>query len=192
MKIGIPRRRKTIGVAVGLIVAAGVAMAVVPGTAEAHIEGARTFAGSAGSPTVGATSAGVALSVVSGQQIYKCTQQPDGTFAFKQDNVDATLDQGIKHSFVTAGSGPPQWVAPDGSAVTGTVVSSTPHGDGNIPELKLTATQSGSPTGLLSNVVEVDRINTTGGVAPPGPCDPNVNPTAAVPYTAKYLFVQGG
>jgi hypothetical protein len=181
MKFRMLRRRKTVGAAVGLMLATGVAVAVVPGTAHAGVEGT-TFAAPSGFE--------IRASVISGQQIYKCTQQSDGTFAYKQDNVSAQLGQGIKHSFVTPGSGPPQWVAPDGSAVTGKVVTSTPHGDGNIPELKLTATQSGKSTGLLSKVIEVRRINTSGGVAPSGSCDPKTKPTAAVLYKADYVFVK--
>jgi hypothetical protein len=185
MDIRVSRRHRIVA-AIGLLSATGVTMAVVSGTAQAGIGGG----GGAQRPsTTGASE--IRASVVTGQQIYKCTQAADGSFAFKQDNVDAQLGQGIKHSFVSAAAGPPQWVAPDGSAVTGKVVTTTPHGDGNIPELKLTATQSGSPGGLLSKTVEVLRLNTVGGAAPSGPCDPAANPTAAVPYQADYVFVQG-
>ncbi|MEU6068921.1 MULTISPECIES: DUF3455 domain-containing protein [Streptomyces] len=128
-------------------------------------------------------------SVVSGVQIYACTQQPDGTFAFTQRGVRATLQGGIKHSFVNPDSGPPQWVARDGSAVTGTVTSKTPRGPGNIPELELQATQTGRPTGKLAEVVKVRRLNTSGGVAPAGTCDPAATPTTEVPYRADYEFV---
>jgi hypothetical protein len=128
-------------------------------------------------------------SVVSGVQIYACTQQADGTFAFTQRGVRATLQGGIQHSFVNPNSGPPQWIARDGSAVTGAVTSKTPRGPGDIPELELKATQSGRSTGKLAEVVKIRRINTKGGTAPTGPCDPQKNPTAEVPYGADYEFV---
>lgn len=128
-------------------------------------------------------------SVVSGVQIYACTQQADGTFAFTQRGVRATLQGGIKHSFVNPDSGPPQWIARDGSAVTGKVASKTPNGPGNIPELELTATQSGRSTGKLAEVVKIRRLNTSGGVAPAGSCDPAKTPTAEVPYGAVYEFI---
>src|SRR5215472_390157 len=69
-----------------------------------------------------ATSGVAALqeSVVLGSQIYACTAQPGGSFAFTQHDVAAHLTGGIHHTFVQPDSGPPQWQAPDGSAVTGT------------------------------------------------------------------------
>jgi len=130
-----------------------------------------------------------AAPVVQGAQIYACTQQPDGTFAFTQHDVDATLEGGIKHSFVTPDAGPPQWVAPDGSSVTGKVLLRTPNGAANIPELDLQATQTGADHGRLSRVAEVLRLNTVGGTAPTGTCDPQRTPTIAIPYQADYLFV---
>ena len=130
-------------------------------------------------------------SVRSGQQIYACTRQADGTFAYTQHNVSAHLRRGIDHSFVKDDAGPPQWVARDGSSVTGTLVSKVPHGDGNIAELDLNLTQTGAAHGLLAHAVEVQRINTVGGVAPAGVCDPVAMPIAAVPYQADYLFING-
>ena len=76
-------------------------------------------------------------------------QQPDGSFAFTQHDVEARLDGGIHHTFVQPDAGPPQWQAPDGSAVTGKVVTKNANGDGNIAELNLDATQIGNSTGLL-------------------------------------------
>jgi hypothetical protein len=129
--------------------------------------------------------------VIRGAQIYACTAQPGGTFAFTQHNVNAILHSGIRHSFVTADVGPPQWIAADASAVTGTLITRTPNGTGNIAELDLAATQSGAPTGRLANVVEIERLNTLGGVAPAGTCDPHAQPTVSVPYHADYLFIAG-
>ncbi len=128
-------------------------------------------------------------SVVTGEQIYACTRQPDGGFAFTQHNVSATLQFGIAHSFVKDDAGPPQWVARDHSAVTGKLLAKTANGTGNIAELDLDATQSGASTGLLANTVEILRLNTIGGVAPAGACDPYTTPIAKVPYQADYLFI---
>ncbi|MFF2523413.1 CHRD domain-containing protein [Streptomyces liangshanensis] len=129
-------------------------------------------------------------SVVTGAQIYACTKQPGGDWKFTQDNVKATLDGNIAHSFQKSGpTGPPQWIAPDHSAVTGKVLRKIPNGDGNIPELVLAATQSGTPGGEFSSTKLVLRLNTRGGVAPSGTCDPATQPHASVPYTADYLFL---
>ena len=140
-----------------------------------------------------ATSGAAALqeSVARGSQIYACTTQPDGSFAFTQHDVDAHLTDDIHHTFVRPLAGTPQWQAPDGSAVTGKVVTKNANGAGNIAELNLDATQEGTPAGLLSNVVEVLRLNTHGGVQPAGACDPQATPTVAVPYAADYIFING-
>jgi hypothetical protein len=130
-------------------------------------------------------------SVVLGSQIYACTAQADGSFAFTQHNVDAHLTGGIHHTFVQPDAGPPQWQAPDGSAVSGKVVTKNANGAGNIAELNLDATQIGAPTGLLAHAVEVLRLNTVGGVAPAGTCDPQATPTVNVPYQADYIFING-
>jgi CHRD domain/Protein of unknown function (DUF3455) len=144
--------------------------------------------------THAASTSGVAAlqeSVIFGSQIYACTQQSDGSFAFTQHDVEARLEGGIHHTFVQPDAGPPQWQAPDGSAVTGAVVARNTNGAGNIAELDLAATQIGNPTGLLGDVVEVLRLNTVGGVAPAGTCDPQATPIVNVPYQADYVFING-
>jgi hypothetical protein len=130
-------------------------------------------------------------SVARGSQIYACTSQPDGTFAFTQHDVEAHLTGGIHHTFVQPVAGPPQWQAPDGTAVSGKVVTKNANGDGNIAELNLDATHIGRSNGLLGGVVEVLRLNTVGGVAPAGPCDPQATPIVNVPYQADYVFING-
>ena len=130
-------------------------------------------------------------SVIFGSQIYACTVQTDGSFAFAQHDVDAHLTGGIHHTFVRPLAGTPQWQAPDGSAVSGKLVSKNANGAGNIAELNLDATQIGKQTGLLAHVVEVLRLNTVGGVAPTGTCDPQITPIVNVPYRADYLFING-
>lgn len=130
-------------------------------------------------------------SVVFGSQIYACTPQADGSFAFTQHDVDAHLTGGIHHTFVRPLAGTPQWQAPDGSAVSGKLVTKNANGAGNIAELNLDATQIGKSTGLLAHVVEVLRLNTVGGVAPAGTCDPQATPIVNIPYHADYVFING-
>ncbi|MDT7843662.1 CHRD domain-containing protein [Streptomyces justiciae] len=127
-------------------------------------------------------------SVVKGEQIYECKAATGGGYAFAQRDVSAVLGGRIAHSFVAPNSGTPQWVAPDGSAVTGAVLSRTPNGDGNIPELDLKATQSGRHHGLLARTTEILRLNTVGGVAPAGSCTPGE--IVGVPYHADYVFLR--
>ena len=127
-------------------------------------------------------------SVVKGKQIYECKPADGGGYAFAQRDVSAVLGGGIQHSFVKPNSGTPQWVARDGSSVTGAVLTKTPNGDGNIPELDLKATQSGKHHGLLADTAEILRLNTVGGVAPTGSCEPGT--IVGVPYQADYVFLQ--
>ncbi|MFI9724348.1 CHRD domain-containing protein [Streptomyces sp. NPDC052396] len=131
---------------------------------------------------------GFQTSVVDGRQLYACTRQPDGTFAFKRNGVRATLDGGIGHFFDRPG-GAPRWQAADGSEITGVLLAKLPHGERDVPELDLAARQSGARTGVLARTGEVLRLNTRGGKAPSGPCDPWRQPRLAVPYRADYLFV---
>ncbi|MDJ0464364.1 CHRD domain-containing protein [Streptomyces sp. H27-C3] len=126
--------------------------------------------------------------VLRGKQIYECKKRTDGKFSFQQRDVRAVLAGGIAHSFVEPNSGTPQWIAPDRSAVTGAVISRTPNGAANIPELDLQAQQSGKKRGLLAHTGEILRLNTVGGVAPAGSC--TEGSLAAVSYRADYVFIQ--
>lgn len=129
-------------------------------------------------------------SVMQGKQIYECKKAEDGsgTFAFAQRDVRARLGGTIAHDFVAPNSGTPRWTAADRSQVTGKLISKTPNGDKNIPELDLAATRTGKHRGLLAGTAEILRLNTVGGVAPAGDCEPGA--IASVPYKADYVFVQ--
>jgi len=127
-------------------------------------------------------------SVVKGKQIYQCKPAEGGGYAFAQRDVSAVLGGNIAHTFVKPNSGTPQWIAPDRSAVTGSLISKTPNGDRNIPELDLRATQSGKHRGLLARTTEILRLNTVGGVAPTGSCSPGT--IVGVPYQADYVFLK--
>ncbi|MEV0529349.1 CHRD domain-containing protein [Streptomyces sp. NPDC050439] len=129
-------------------------------------------------------------SVLKGKQIYECKKAEDGSgkFAFAQRDVRARLGGGIAHDFVAPNSGTPRWTAPDRSQVTAKLISRTPNGEKNIPELDLAATQTGKPHGLLAGTAEILRLNTVGGGAPAGDCEQGA--IAEVPYKADYVFVQ--
>ncbi|MCX4818649.1 CHRD domain-containing protein [Streptomyces sp. NBC_01142] len=128
------------------------------------------------------------FSVVKGKQIYECKKGDDGKFSFQQRDVRAVLAGNIAHSFVAPNSGTPQWIAHDGSAVTGSLISRTPNGAGNIPELNLKATRSGAKRGLFAHTQEIFRLNTVGGIAPAGSCAQGA--VVGVPYGADYVFIQ--
>jgi Protein of unknown function (DUF3455) len=113
-----------------------------------------------------------------GVQTYQCT---NGAFTFLQP--DAILfDDGQAKVLHTAG---PVWTSViDGSSVTGAVLASSPV-PGAIPEVLLSGIAHRGP-GLLSAVTFIQRLDTTGGLAPTGPC--TTGTTASVPYTADYAF----
>ena len=74
----------------------------------------------------------------------------------------------------------------DGSSVTGTVKGSVTV-SGAVPWLLLEATAN-QGDGVLAKVDFVQRLETRGGVAPVGACDPADDATVAVPYRARYVF----
>ena len=79
----------------------------------------------------------------------------------------------------------------DGSSVVGTLQASAPAPDpGAIPWLLLRAT-SNQGDGVLAQVDFIQRLETRGGVAPTGTCDPAEDSTVAVPYRARYVFYAG-
>lgn len=61
---------------------------------------------------------------------------------------------------------------------------------GAIPWLLLRAT-SNQGDGVLAQVDFIQRLETRGGVAPAGTCDPAADATVAVPYRARYVFYAG-
>ena len=85
----------------------------------------------------------------------------------------------------------PTWQVPDGSAVVGAVQARQSSAD-TIPWLLLSARSIAGP-GLLSKVTFIQRLSTTGGVAPSAGCDVGaLGQVAKVPYTALYAFYEEG
>ena len=140
-------------------------------------------------------------------QIYTCT--PSGgaggaagsgadagaiTYSWVLKGPDAKLYDASGAQVGTHGIGP-EWTSSDGSVVNGTKVeqvnapAATPAA---IPWLLLRASST-TGTGVFSNVTYVQRLNTTGGVAPATGCDASTSGTdTSVAYTADYYFYTGG
>ncbi len=123
-----------------------------------------------------------------GVQIYTCT----GTsWAFAGPRADVVDDDGQLIATHFAG---PTWLATDGSKVAGVV---PPSGSITvdptaIPWLLLTANPDQAVGGVLSDTTFIQRVATTGGLAPAATeCTPeSVGKQVAVPYTADYYFWQ--
>jgi hypothetical protein len=127
-----------------------------------------------------------------GVQIYKC----NGTtkkWDFVAPRADLFDDNG--KLVVTHDAGPTWKATSDGSTVKGTVVvkdgvrASVTVDPTAIPWLLLSAAPvDGARVGLLTNTTFIQRVNTTGGLAPANPCNPAVDTQREIPYTANYRF----
>ncbi|MEO7733490.1 MAG: DUF3455 domain-containing protein, partial [Kofleriaceae bacterium] len=126
-----------------------------------------------------------------GVQIYECAADASGALAWKLhapradllDAAGATIGShfgGVDKQLAPG----PYWEAADGSRVHAGKPVSVPH-EGSIPLLRLEAADA-SGTGVLAKITFVQRLETTGGVAPAGACTAG-KPTE-VPYTATYYF----
>ncbi len=122
-----------------------------------------------------------------GTQIYRC--QPAGeSYAWTLVAPAAVLRDDSGRLIVWHYAGP-SWRALDGSTVVGARVDGVPAPIPNaIPWLLLKATPT-VPGPTLGATTYLQRINTTGGVAPATGCDAaHVGASTAVFYTADYYF----
>lgn len=119
-----------------------------------------------------------------GVQIYVCRVKAGANeWEFKAPDAELVDKQGKPFAKHYAG---PTWEAPDGSKAVGTVLESNPAPKaGGIPWLLLSTKSSGS--GVLAVTRFVQRVNTSGGVGPTGPC-PTEGAERRVDYTADYIF----
>jgi Protein of unknown function (DUF3455) len=132
-----------------------------------------------------------------GVQIYTCTPPTGGgatasyTWALKVP--DAKLYDTSCTLVGTHGAGPSWRSEADGSTVVGGAVASVDAPDKHmaIPWLLLKAV-SHTGTGVMSDVIAVQRVDTQGGVAPTSGCDAaHVGSDTSVVYTATYYFYTG-
>jgi hypothetical protein len=128
--------------------------------------------------------------LASGVQIYECAPKADQPSAFEWSfrAPEAALADRAGRSIGKHYAGP-TWEASDGSTVVGEIKSRDPGPDKSaIPWLLLTAKSTGG-SGLFSQTRSVQRVQTTGGIAPTQACSAdNAKQVARVPYTATYYF----
>lgn len=119
-----------------------------------------------------------------GVQVYRW----NGTaWAFVEPVANLYADRGFHGQVGTHYAGP-TWESNSGSKVVGRRVVNTgctPNANA-IPWLKLEAVTTEGP-GVFDGVTFIQRVNTTGGVAPAAP-GTFVGEEARVPYTAEYFF----
>jgi hypothetical protein len=124
-----------------------------------------------------------------GVQKYTC--QANGTWLFTDPEATLYKTNGapkpIGTHFLNFASGRPVWQLKDGSSVEAARTAAAPGGTGNIPWLLLQAVVTTAGEGdRLTATTWVQRLNTSGGVAPPGTCTSGGH--VAVPYSADYFF----
>jgi hypothetical protein len=131
-----------------------------------------------------------------GTQNYTCTATTGdaGTtyawlFVGPQANLDDCNQQLIAHHFASeAGAAAPEWQTVDQSYVIASKKQVYTPDASAVPWLLLQETSNGG-SGTISKTLWIQRLYTSGGVAPTTTCDQNnVNTNQNVAYTADYYF----
>ena len=121
-----------------------------------------------------------------GVQKYTC--QANGTWLFTDPEATLYATTGARKAvgthFLNFSTGRPVWQFKSRSSVEAARTQSSSGGAGNIAWLLLQAVAT--TPGRLAHTTWIQRLNTSGGVAPAGMCTPGA--TTAVPYSADYLF----
>jgi hypothetical protein len=121
-----------------------------------------------------------------GVQIYTCTATATGA-AWVLTAPEATL-YGRGGEVAGKHYAGPTWQASDGSSVVGARVAGASPDPTAIPWLLLRAA-SHAGVGEMTEVTYIQRVATTGGLAPAEGCTPvSLGAVARVPYTASYCF----
>jgi hypothetical protein len=134
--------------------------------------------------------------VVHAAGVQKYTCQSNGTWLFTDPEATLYKTTGVQRPigshFLNFASGRPVWQLNDGSSVEAARSAAADGGAGNIPWLLLHAVVTTQGTGgdRLTPTTWVQRLNTSGGVAPSGTCTPGER--IRVDYTADYFFWRAG
>lgn len=125
-----------------------------------------------------------------GVQIYSCASSGDAAAgpAWALQAPEATLtDRDGRHA--GAHRAGPTWEGLDGSSVVGAKIAAATPDRTSIPWLLLRAASHGRRPGRMADVTFVQRIRTSGGLAPVEGCSAaTVGAVARVPYRAVYCF----
>ena len=125
--------------------------------------------------------------LATGVQNYVCSEGKSGLeWTFKGPQAELTDESGRAIGKHYAG---PTWEASDGSKVVGRMVSSADSESRDaIPQLLLASTQN-SGSGVFAKVKSIQRLNTTGGLAPKDACQrEQLGRLVQSPYKAVYYF----
>src|SRR5580698_2458757 len=130
----------------------------------------------------------VLVAHASGSQIYTCRAGADGKFSWTLKAPDAELKDGDGKVIGSHFAGP-GWKLTDGSEVTGKASAHVDSDDPNSIPWLLVDVVSHSGSGLLTNVNEIQRVQTHGGKPPAQGCDESHHDVdTKSSYTADYYF----
>ena len=125
-----------------------------------------------------------------GEITYQCNPKKDmaGQFEWVFVGPDAKLNDRSGKQVGKYYGPPATWESMDGSKLTGTQVAVAPNSAGNIP-LQLVKANPAMGSGAMTGVTYIQRVATSGGVAPAMACDAgNAGSKQIVRYQADYIF----
>ncbi len=123
-----------------------------------------------------------------GVQIYECSRKADSTYEWAFKGPEATLTDVSGQPLGKHYAGP-TWESTDGSTVVGEVKAKDPGPRPSAVPWLLLSAKANTGSGIFSGARSIQRVATTGGVAPAEACTgANLKQVARVPYTATYYF----
>jgi hypothetical protein len=129
-----------------------------------------------------------AILSASGVQVYTCELDAHHHLAWVFNSPAATLYDNAGQATVQHAAGP-SWQTEDGTRIVGRVLAQAPSATpASIPQLLL-QTQTSAGAGWLGAVRYVQRLDTRGGLAPPGQCS-REHQRGSSPYLAHYVFLK--
>jgi hypothetical protein len=145
----------------------------------------------------------VSASVDEGYQVYECQTSSTSSTGYAWTlQAPYTILRTSNGNVILHSTGPSWFYTPDGSMVVGATgtytdangntspASATPNASA-IPWLRVDVKTHLGKTGLFNNVNEIQRLYTTGGLAPKTTCNQSVankHQLFSSPYTAEYVF----
>jgi hypothetical protein len=137
----------------------------------------------------------VAMETVgAGDITYQCNPKKDmaGQFEWVFVGPDAKLNDRTGKQVGKYYGPPATWESMDGSKITGMQVAVAPSSAGNIP-LQLVKANPAMGAGMMMGVTYIQRVATSGGVAPSMACDASsAGSKQVVRYQADYIFYKAG